>query len=453
MTRRALISTDFTRLWFGQAVSQFGDLVSGTALMLWIGVVLLGGQPQAPVVSGAAILTAMLAALAAAPLAGVLADRWDARTVMLHSDLVRCVVTTALGLLLLLPADQLGVGVALTATFAALVVTAVAAVLFAPAKVILLGKLVPENQLARASSYNQTAYAVMSIAAPAAAGVLLFSIGIAGTLLVDAATFGVSWLSLRAIGPTAAGRRVGSSSTRPAVGILGSFVSGVRMAVGDRVIRGLLITIGLAMMGCGAMTALLVYFVRYNLRASGTWFGILESATAVGTIAGGLIFGRIAAERIGYRRIYGTMLLTFGALEVVYSRLESPLPAMVLSVGIGAALGALNAAYTPLLITLVPRAELGRVSSLINATSQVASLLSVAVFSGLVTAALQGSSSAEVLGVHFGPIDTVFAFCGVLCVVAGVLALREQEVRKRRSCRRRVLWRTARRSRVGTSPR
>ena len=421
MTRpaRTLVNTDFSRLWLGQAVSQFGDVVSGTALMLWIAVVLLDGRPEAPAVSGAAILVATVAALAATPLAGVLADRWDTRRVMLGADLLRCAVTAALSVVLLLP---VGTGARLAAVFAALVLNAVAAQFFAPAKVILLGDIVPEDRLGRAASYNQTAYAVVSIAGPAVAAVLVFGVGIGATLLLDAASFAVSWYAIRAIAPTA--------TTRPAAGrpaVLAQFAGGLRTAARDRAVRGLLVAVGLAMTGCGAMTALSVYFVRYNLHAGGTWFGILESAAALGTVAGGLLCGRIAGERIGYRRLYGALLLAFGLLVLAYSRLSSPVPALVLSIGMGAALGGLNAAYTPLLITLVPRPELGRVSSLVNATSQAASLLSVAVFSGLVSAALHGSGSVGFLGLRFGAVDAVFAGCGLLCALAGTLTLRDRQ--------------------------
>jgi hypothetical protein len=56
-----LVNPEFTRLWLGQAVSQLGDLVSGTALMVWIGVVLFDGRPNAPAVSGGVLVLAVLA--------------------------------------------------------------------------------------------------------------------------------------------------------------------------------------------------------------------------------------------------------------------------------------------------------------------------------------------------------------------------------------------------------
>ncbi len=46
--RLTLISPDFTRLWFGQAVSSLGDMVFSTTLMLWVATVLAGEETWAP---------------------------------------------------------------------------------------------------------------------------------------------------------------------------------------------------------------------------------------------------------------------------------------------------------------------------------------------------------------------------------------------------------------------
>ncbi|GAA1340429.1 MFS transporter [Saccharothrix algeriensis] len=418
-----LVNREFTRLWFAHSASQFGDLVSDTALLLWVGVLLLGGRPQAPVVSGAMLLTATAVSLVVAPVAGVLVDRWDERRVMLCADAVRGVVTGLFGLALLAPPERLGVDARLWLGFGVIVVSSAAAQFHAPARIVLLRDVVPPDRLGRASGYNQTTYAVLSICAPALAALLVFGIGMAATLLVDAATFLLSWLavrSLRTAAPAAGGEREARDRFRDRL------VGGLRAAFGSRALSGLLAAIGLAGLATSAMTALMVYFVQYNLHADGVWFGAVESALALGAVAGGLPAGRLG-DRVGHWRVYGASLLALGLLVVGYARLTAVTPALLVACGIGAALGAANAVFVPLLVGLVRRSELSRVYSLVNTTSQTASLLSLVVSIGLAGSLLTRSAEISALGLRMGPIDAIFTVAGLLCVVAGCCVLRVRD--------------------------
>src|ERR1700739_3728635 len=72
---------DFTLLWAGQAVSQFGTRIYGVASVLWI-LAVTGCVPSAGVI-GSVTLGAF--ALAQVP-AGWLADRLNRRTIMVACD-------------------------------------------------------------------------------------------------------------------------------------------------------------------------------------------------------------------------------------------------------------------------------------------------------------------------------------------------------------------------------
>ncbi|MBC7912425.1 MAG: MFS transporter [Pyrinomonadaceae bacterium] len=84
----------FRRLWAGQVISELGNwfnFIAGLGLVRAVS----GASPEA----AAILLVARLAPFALfAPLAGVLADRWSRRTIMLATDVARAVV--ALGYLL-----------------------------------------------------------------------------------------------------------------------------------------------------------------------------------------------------------------------------------------------------------------------------------------------------------------------------------------------------------------
>src|SRR5688572_31452079 len=137
-------------------------------------------------VTGSAVHTGALAALAAAPylvcglLAGALVDRMHRRTVMVVTDLVSA------GLLVSVPVAA--VSDALTPAHLLIVAGGVASatVWFDAANFGAVPALVGTDQLVRANSAIWSASTAVHVAAPPVAGVLISVIGPAGTLALDA---------------------------------------------------------------------------------------------------------------------------------------------------------------------------------------------------------------------------------------------------------------------------
>jgi hypothetical protein len=65
---------------------------------------------------------------------------------------------------------------------------------------------------------------------------------------------------------------------------------------------------------------------------------------------------------------------------------------------------------------------LGRVFGVITPVQQAASFGSIAIATWLASTVLSGLD-ARVLGIHFGPIDTIFLFAGIIILCGGVWAL------------------------------
>jgi MFS family permease len=77
----------FRRLWLGDVVSLFGDWFNTIALYA-----LVGELTGSPLAMGLVFVVKMLGSAVASPLAGVIADRYDRRWLMIGSDLLRFVV-------------------------------------------------------------------------------------------------------------------------------------------------------------------------------------------------------------------------------------------------------------------------------------------------------------------------------------------------------------------------
>src|SRR5258707_1051654 len=90
---RAFAHRDFRLLWSGQAISAIGDAAFFTALG-WRAFTLVGSSRLGIVFlcQGVGLLTTLL-------IGGALADRLPRRTMMISSDIARCVVIAALAVL------------------------------------------------------------------------------------------------------------------------------------------------------------------------------------------------------------------------------------------------------------------------------------------------------------------------------------------------------------------
>jgi MFS family permease len=91
-----LINRTFALLWGGEAISEVGDYLFDTTLVLWIAAVVASGRPWAPLAVSAALLAAALPRLVVRPITGVFVDRWDKRRTMLWMDAARAMLIALL---------------------------------------------------------------------------------------------------------------------------------------------------------------------------------------------------------------------------------------------------------------------------------------------------------------------------------------------------------------------
>ena len=190
----------YRRLWIGQAVSQVGDFVFGTTVMLWIAAGLLAGKSYAPAVSAASLVIGAVVAVLVAPFAGVYVDRWDKVRVATATTVIRAVVAAGfIGLPFLtgwVPLAVAGAGV---------LIEAVAAVFYNPARFVIVTDVVAEEDRGRAAAMTQASTAVATILGPLLAAVLFVAVGPAPAFGLNAVTFVVSYLAIRGA-PSTAGR-------------------------------------------------------------------------------------------------------------------------------------------------------------------------------------------------------------------------------------------------------
>lgn len=412
-----LINRNFALLWAGQAVSQVGDWVFDTTLVVWIGAVLGRGQSWAPAAVSGVFLATALPYFFVGSVAGVFVDRWDKRRTMMRMDAARAVLIALL--LLITSAPRLPLAGKLGATYAVVFLASLCSQFFRPSLTALLGDLVPEPQRLRASGLSEMTANLAFVLGPAFAAPLLFAFGVRGALLIDALSFVASLLALRAIRAPAA-----ASSLAPGErgDVLGELMAGLRFYFHNRVLRTLLVSFAIVMLGGGAFNALALFFVTQNLRAPAALYGVAVAAVGLGVVAGVVLAGAVGA-RVGAARMFWIGTVALGCSVVVLARLTSFGPGLAMYVIFGFTQGPINVALNPLLLRVTPREMVGRVVAVLEPAIMTASVVSLALAGTLISTVLRGFH-ARVLGLRFGPVDTIYTAMGLLTLAAGIYAMR-----------------------------
>ncbi|MGA9857169.1 MAG: MFS transporter [Solirubrobacteraceae bacterium] len=269
---RALRHRNFRLLFLGQSLSAVGDQVVIVALALYI-VARTGSATDLGIVLAAQSLPLIVLVL----FGGVWADRLPRHRLMMTTDIARALLHGALAALILLGGASIAEMVVIEVLFGA------ARAFFQPAYTGLLPQTIPEDltQDARALSATTTSLAILVGPALGAGLVLAFGAGVAFGL--DAATFAVSAVLLAGIHPRPRG------SEPPRQSVANELRAGWH-EVGSRPWVWVTIAAFAGVVLCAyAMWVTLTPIITRDFYGSAAIFGVLESVTGGGAVAGALI--------------------------------------------------------------------------------------------------------------------------------------------------------------------
>jgi len=194
MFSRAALRSAGTRtflvVWFGELISTVGSGLTTFALSIWI-------YQRTNSVSLLALnmLAYAVPEIILAPLAGLVADRYNRRLVMIMGDLGAGI--TSLTVFLLFITGRLTIPLVIILSF----LSAASSSFQWPAYSAVVPQLVPKDQLGRAGGMVQIGEAISYLIGPALAGALfvLPTFGFRGILFLDFATLGAAILTLMVV--------------------------------------------------------------------------------------------------------------------------------------------------------------------------------------------------------------------------------------------------------------
>ena len=390
-----LINRNFAFLAIGQAISNMGDFVYSTTLLVWVFIL----THSAGAVSG--VLIAQYAPVfILGPVAGVFVDRWNRRQTMIVADVVRAVATL---LPFIVPA-----ALRLPTIYTSVFLLSSFSRFFMPARSGVLQVIVPSKQQPQAAAFTQATFALSFIIGPALASPLYFAVGPLVACLINSASFLVSAFCLSGIRASKeALHPYAFAKERVAVGIapvMRELLVGFRFVATTRVLLVVTFLALIAMLGAGALNALDIVFVSRNLHASAALYGPLTAAGGLGALIGAITMGFVAKKMAPKYILAGSVFL-LGVGIIVYSFQTWIVIAIIVNFVTGFPQGGIDVGFGPLLINSTPQTMMGRVQSVIETGMFGTSLISI----GL----------AGYFG-QFVPVNIIFALGGLLIVVSGL---------------------------------
>lgn len=397
-------------------ISTLGDVIFDLTVVLWVSTEIASGQSWAPMAVSAVLIAAALPVLLVGPIAGVITDRSDRRRLLLVSNLVQAV---SVGCLLVLPplADRLGTSVQMVWILVAILVSNAAAQFFRQAWLAMVAKTIPPASRTAAFSALGSATSIMRVVGPPLAAPLLFVSGVGWALAINALSFVVSAALLERVQWDSTPEPSAANQT-----FWQSLVEGARAIAANRVLLAITIAVTVVTLGTGAITVLDVFFVTDVLHAPASMLGVLAMSFAAGGLVG-MLTAPALERRLGARAVFLWGLVLIGILLVVYSRTTDLRMAIAVFFLAAIPLGAVNAVLTPLAMGSVPEVLLGRSMAVLNFFPTIASLLAMA-FTGWVVSTVLHGWRVDLPGTSFGPVDTVFAFAGVLMIATALAVWR-----------------------------
>ncbi len=345
-------NTNFRNLWFGQIISLLGDWFNLIASASLIGIL-----TQSGVAVGGLFVVRLLAPFLVSPIAGVVADRYNRKTILIVTDITRSL--TVLGMLFIREPEQVWLLYVLTAIQMGI------SGFFFPARSAILPDVVTPQELGAANALSSATWSIMLALGSALGGIVAGSWGIYPAFWIDAGTFLVSAFFVARIvyQPTTV-----SDAAKSIRAALNDYFDGLRyLKVNSDILVVTLVKAAMALAMSGAYQVIQVRLAEqvYVIGEGGsTSLGIMYAVVGIGTGLGPIGARKFTGDRDKPMRIAIAVAFLVTAIGLA---IVAPLPSFGVVLfgsflrGFGGGLAWVFS--TQILLQLLPNQVRGRVFS------------------------------------------------------------------------------------------
>ncbi|MDI6821867.1 MAG: MFS transporter [Actinomycetota bacterium] len=413
---------NFLALWLGQAISNLGDWIIIIALIELV--YKISGSGLAV---GTLMIFKILPALFFGSVIGVLADRFNRKRTMISCDIIR-------GLLIVLLPFVRNLFQIYLITF----VLETFSLLFIPAKDASIPNIVDEEQILTANSlFYTTNHFTMILGVTFGSTIILLVEKVWGHIpffqrltgpnaafYVDAFTFFISAAAITMIylPPSEhVARRIKYHQIKEDI------VDGLRFMKNNPLIRSMMMSIGIAILGMGSIYSLGIIYCYQVLKIGRGGFGYLLSALGVGLTLGS-IFTAFLGKHFSKRGSFVASILTLGLALISFASISYYESAIIISFIAGIALALLTVSTYTLLHENVEDTIMGRVFTALESCLRISLLVSIALTGAVADVVGQRVLKLGAHTIYLNGARVTLLMSGMVVIIAGLLAHRSLRI-------------------------
>jgi MFS transporter, NRE family, putaive nickel resistance protein len=294
-----LKNSTFARLYTAQTISLLGDALT------WVGLALLAvnlAGDRSPAILATALTCRIVAFIICAPIAGIIADRFDRKLILIGTHLIRSVLVG------LLPFVQ-----TIWELYAIVLLLNIFHACFTPTYQATIPIVTKAHEYADSMALASVTYQTLTIVGPALAGMMAIWLGARTIFWLDSSSFLLSALVISTIK-----QPLNSPNLDREIAIRPSYFSqlmlGTQLLFGDRFLRyALSIQLVGAIIG-GQILVNTVSYIHRDLHLGDREYGWVMMAFGVGTVIAALILAKIQTDLARHWTIFVGAILMIVAM-------------------------------------------------------------------------------------------------------------------------------------------
>ncbi|MHA2364689.1 MAG: MFS transporter [Candidatus Hodarchaeales archaeon] len=270
---------NFFAIFMGGFISDIGTyftLIAMIFLVLDISTGLNMSEAEATQALVIAFVIQLIPSLIIGPFAGVIADNYDRKKIMIFTDIIRAITSFCFILI-----------TSLTGIYAIILVAAVIRLFFGPARGASIPRIVGHENLVRANGWIQTTRQLSTIIGPALAGIIIVIFGLKIAFIIDAISFIVSAILIMTVKLDLKPQK--SKEMLTPKKIVTNMYDGLKITFKDKVLAFLFVMFGIVLFGVGMIDPLFAAYLSFEFGLGEDAFGIIISLSAISGLIGAII--------------------------------------------------------------------------------------------------------------------------------------------------------------------
>lgn len=302
--KELLKNRDARLVWFSRTFSRFGDSFESLALIY-----LIYELTESALAMGTIMLFSVIPNIIVSPIAGVIGDRYNKKTIMIIAEIARAVT------ILIIPILHFSGNLRIWHIYIISVIVSIAESFFEPCAQVVMTVVVRKDQLPLYNSAITTSNHIARMLGYTLSGIVMSFLNKDVLFIVDAITFACSAITLLYITlPKVEIKKIEKKSD-----ILIDICEVFEYAISTRIIPIILLTIILNGMLIVPITEFLPMVTDKIFNADATLSGYLMTILAIGSLLGSIIYPRLTKTKLKLKQVlfFGHVLIGVSLILMV----------------------------------------------------------------------------------------------------------------------------------------